>query len=126
MDSSLGKQIGKALRAARKTLGLSQADVAHRLEISPEFYGRLERGVAMPSVDTLRSLAVELRVSTDELLGLRGGVPRALPKRAPHHDQVLERRMARASPTALRLVRVLLGEFEKAEGRSRRVHRTGA
>jgi len=123
MDEQLAKQIGRAARAARSALGWSQADVAHRLELSSEFYGRLERGVTLPSVETLRRLAVELRVSVDELVGLRRAATKVAPAVERRMDQVLERRLHRASPGALRLVRILLGEFEKAEGRTRRVHR---
>lgn len=97
--------------------------MADRLELSPEFYGRLERGVALPSVETLRRLAVELHVSADELLGLRKTAAKSVPVVERRMDQVLERRLHRASPGAIRLVRVLLGEFERAEGRTRRVHR---
>jgi transcriptional regulator with XRE-family HTH domain len=123
MDEQLARQIGRAARAARSALGWTQAAVADRLELSPEFYGRLERGTAMPSVETLRRLAAELRVSVDELLGLRKAPAKPVPRAERKLDQVLERRLHRASPGALRLVRVLLGEFERAEGRSRRVHR---
>ena len=43
----------KSARAARTALGLSQADVAEKLGLSLEFVGRIERGVALPSVPTL-------------------------------------------------------------------------
>jgi transcriptional regulator with XRE-family HTH domain len=68
-DSELAKQIGKAARAARDALGLSQADVAERVEISTEFYGRLERGVTLPSVPTLAKVAAVLAVTADTLMG---------------------------------------------------------
>jgi len=124
MDQKLAKRIGRAVRDARAALDFSQADAAEALGISTEFYGRLERGVALPSVPTLVRLAEVLGVSADVLLGLQ-----ELGKRRPTataeqevrtSDRVLTRRLRRASPSALRLVRLLLGELEKAEGRSRR------
>ncbi len=64
-DSKLATTIGKSARTARTALGLSQADVAEKLGLSLEFVGRIERGVALPSVPTLVSLAKVLGVSSD-------------------------------------------------------------
>lgn len=58
------------MRAARKTLGLTQAQVADKVKVSAEFYARIERGNALPSVETLASLVTALGVSADRLLGL--------------------------------------------------------
>jgi DNA-binding XRE family transcriptional regulator len=49
----LAKHLGKAARTARMRVKLSQADVAERVGISTEVYGRLERGGMLPSVPTL-------------------------------------------------------------------------
>lgn len=123
MERDLAKRIGRSARAARTSQGLTQADVAERLELSGEFYGRLERGTSMPSVQTLVRLAEALETTPDVLLGFSPAPPVA--KKGPpgrrSRDRVLDRRLRRASPAALDLVRVLLGELEKAEGRSRRV-----
>lgn len=51
-------------------LELTQADVAERIDVATEVYGRLERGGMLPSVQTLLKLCHELNVSSDELLGL--------------------------------------------------------
>ncbi len=60
----LGERIG-ALRRAR---GLSQAELARRLRISPSAMGMYEQGRREPSLQTLVSLSRELSVSTDFLL----------------------------------------------------------
>lgn len=123
MERDLAKRIGRSARAARTSQGLTQADVAERLELSGEFYGRLERGTSMPSVQTLVSLARALQTTPDVLLGF-SPTPTASKKTSPspsNRDRVLDRRLRRASAGALKLVRLLLGELEKAEGRSRRV-----
>ncbi|HVG60584.1 MAG TPA: helix-turn-helix transcriptional regulator [Hyalangium sp.] len=70
MDKKLASTIGAAARAARMRLELTQADVAERIEVATEVYGRLERGGMLPSVQTLLRLCHELNVSADELLGL--------------------------------------------------------
>ena len=60
----LGERIG-ALRRAR---GLSQAELARRLKISPSAMGMYEQGRREPGVQTLVALSRELAVSTDFLL----------------------------------------------------------
>ena len=56
-------------------LELTQADVAERIDVATEVYGRLERGGMLPSVQTLLKLCHELNVSSDELLGLSQHAP---------------------------------------------------
>ncbi|MDY7226357.1 helix-turn-helix transcriptional regulator [Hyalangium rubrum] len=70
MDKKLATTIGAAARSARMRLELTQADVAERIDVATEVYGRLERGGMLPSVQTLLKLCHELNVSSDELLGL--------------------------------------------------------
>lgn len=70
MDKSLNKRIGKAARKARVSLGMTQEDVAERIGVSVEFYSRIERGTASPSLRKLMALALLFGTSTDHLLGL--------------------------------------------------------
>ncbi len=70
-------RIGAAAREARKRAKLTQEDVAERLEIAPEVYGRMERGIVTPSVPTLRKLCRTLGVNASELLGLEVEEPPA-------------------------------------------------
>ncbi len=70
MDKKLASIIGAAARTARMRLELTQADVAERIDVATEVYGRLERGGMLPSVQTLLRLCHELNISADELLGL--------------------------------------------------------
>ncbi|WP_309891386.1 helix-turn-helix domain-containing protein [Archangium sp.] len=64
------KSLGMETRAARQRLGLTQEQVAEQLDLVTPIYGRIERGQMMPSVPTLRSLALALGLSTDTLLAL--------------------------------------------------------
>jgi len=66
----LSKALGDAAREARKREGVTQADVAERIGVATEVYGRLERGLLMPSVPTLRRLCLALKLPADSLLAL--------------------------------------------------------
>lgn len=66
----LAATIGNAARAARIRANLTQEDVAERVGLATEVYGRLERGGMLPSVPTLRKLCVVLSIPSDVLLGL--------------------------------------------------------
>ena len=60
--------LGERIAALRRQAGLSQAELAHRLQISASAMGMYEQGRREPSVDTLIAMARELEVSTDFLL----------------------------------------------------------
>lgn len=61
--------LGPRLKAARRAMGLTQEEAAREIGISAEFYARMERGNALPSVETLVKMAHVLQVSADHLLG---------------------------------------------------------
>jgi transcriptional regulator with XRE-family HTH domain len=63
------RSIGRASRLARRARRLTQEDVAERVGVSTQFYGRIERGYALPSVTTLRRMLEVLDLRADELLG---------------------------------------------------------
>lgn len=67
---SLAATFAREIRTARHALGMTQAELAERIGIAVEAYGRLERGGVLPRADTLVRLAGALGVSTDTLLGL--------------------------------------------------------
>lgn len=60
--------MGRRMKARRRTKKLSQEEMAHAVQISISFYGNIERGTRIPSVDTLVSIANVLEVGTDYLL----------------------------------------------------------
>jgi transcriptional regulator with XRE-family HTH domain len=70
MAKKLATRLGECARAARQRLNLTQEDVAERIGIATEVYGRLERGNMLPSVPTFRKLCAVLTLSADEALGL--------------------------------------------------------
>lgn len=69
----LAANVGEIAREARQRAGLTQADVAERVGLATEVYGRLERGRMLPSVPSLRRLCIALRTPSDTLLGLNTG-----------------------------------------------------
>lgn len=67
--------LGERIGAIRRSRGLSQAELAQRLGISPSAMGMYEQGRREPSVQTLIALSRELNVTTDFLLTGRTAVP---------------------------------------------------
>ncbi len=101
MNEKQAAIIGKAARAAREQLGLTQVEVAKLMDLSPIVYNRLERGRMLPSVTTLVRLCETLKASPEVLLGLgRGGAKAKGGDKPPtedppslHHLAVLSRRL---------------------------------
>ena len=60
--------LGPRIAALRRSAGLSQAELARRLQISASAMGMYEQGRREPSAEILVALARELQVSTDYLL----------------------------------------------------------
>lgn len=63
-------RLGKLARARRKELKLTQETVAEKMDISVAFYGHIERGTRVLSVETLYRLCVVLGLSADYLIGI--------------------------------------------------------
>jgi mannose-6-phosphate isomerase-like protein (cupin superfamily)/DNA-binding XRE family transcriptional regulator len=63
-----GSGFGPRLREARTSRGLSVRELARRLGCSASLISQIERGVSVPSVGVLYSLATELGSSLDYLL----------------------------------------------------------
>jgi transcriptional regulator with XRE-family HTH domain len=74
MDSerakALKKTLGGNIRLARLRQGLTQEQTAELIGMSPEVYGRMERGGIYPRVETLMVICEQLGASADQLLGL--------------------------------------------------------
>lgn len=60
--------LGARLAVLRREAGLSQAELARRLQISASAMGMYEQGRREPSMQMLVAMARELQVSTDYLL----------------------------------------------------------
>jgi transcriptional regulator with XRE-family HTH domain len=60
--------LGKNLRAARKTLGLTQEEVAERSGVQAGEVSRIEAGKRDPKVSTLEKLAAAVELPPGRLL----------------------------------------------------------
>lgn len=58
------------LRSTRKSIGLSQKELAEKIGVKPTTLGNWETGIATPRTEELKKLASVLGVSIDYLLGM--------------------------------------------------------
>lgn len=61
------KDFGRKIRKCRENLGLTQLELAEEVKISPNFLGDIERGIKLPSLETLIRMSNFLKVSIDSL-----------------------------------------------------------
>lgn len=66
--SGLAGRLGQNIMRWRKALGLTQDQLALRIEVEPETISRFERGATLPSLTTLASLAEVLGATMAQLL----------------------------------------------------------
>lgn len=64
------------LKNLRKQYGLSQKEIAKRLNVSPSIVSGYETGERTPSLDVLISLSYLFNCSTDYLLGRDSNTPK--------------------------------------------------
>ena len=67
--------LGARIKELRKEFGLSQVELAMRMEVTKQTISNWENGNIQPSIDMLVGLANVFNVTTDYLLGL-DDVPR--------------------------------------------------
>lgn len=77
--------LGTRIATLRQGRGLSQAELAKKLHISPSAVGMYEQGRREPSVDTLIALAKEFDVTLDYLLS---GQPDTLQDISAFHEML--------------------------------------
>jgi transcriptional regulator with XRE-family HTH domain len=66
----LKRTLATNVREARKQMGLTQAEMAARIRMPVDRYGRMERGTLLPSLDAFVSICRVLGEMSDRLLGL--------------------------------------------------------
>lgn len=87
VDINTGREIGAAIRAARKRLGLSQADVCRKIGVSRSTLDHIERFNGRLDVGVLKMIAAARQAGLQ--MGVHGESP-----------GILERRMERARAAA--------------------------
>lgn len=61
------KELGKNIKRRRKELGLTQQQLADKMDISLNFMGKIEVAFSKPSLDTLIELAEKLETTISDL-----------------------------------------------------------
>lgn len=67
MNSDFYRLLGKNIKDRRKKLGLTQQQLADKINISLNFMGKIEVAFSKPSLDTLIELADVLETTVSEL-----------------------------------------------------------
>lgn len=65
---SASRIVGERLKAARLELGVSQMDLAHLAGMNVANYGKIERGVGNPTLDSLVRLAGVMGIDPGSLV----------------------------------------------------------
>lgn len=66
----MSRTLGKAIVEARQARGMTQFELADKMDVTDKAVSAWERGIACPDIDSFSHLAEVLHVSTDELLAL--------------------------------------------------------
>ena len=61
-------QTGRLIAQLRTALGMTQAELAQRLDVTDKAVSKWERGKSLPDISLFNRLAAELRVSVIEIL----------------------------------------------------------
>jgi transcriptional regulator with XRE-family HTH domain len=61
------QQLGRKIKEARKARGLSQEQLAEKIDIESKHVSRIEVGASYPSLDRLEKIALALNVSIKDL-----------------------------------------------------------
>lgn len=67
MDLAFYKKLGLKIKTRRKELGLTQQQLADKMNISLNFVGKIEVAFSKPSLDTLIDIAAALETTVSEL-----------------------------------------------------------
>lgn len=67
-DNKSFQDIASKLRKIRLKKGMKQADVAEKAGLNGNYYARVERGEAIPTIVTLKKILLALKVKSSEVL----------------------------------------------------------
>jgi transcriptional regulator with XRE-family HTH domain len=62
------KLLGNGIRKYRRLEGLTQEELAERVELNPVYVGQIERGYKVPTVDVLLRIAKALKVRLRDIV----------------------------------------------------------
>jgi transcriptional regulator with XRE-family HTH domain len=114
----LGTRVGGRIRNLRRRAGITQAELAERLDVAGETVSRIERAATEPPLATIERIVSVLGTDLDEFLsGLTG--PRAMgnsPLLADIHELLVDRD-DKELRVALELLRIHLDAVDEARRR---------
>ncbi|WP_428268672.1 helix-turn-helix domain-containing protein [Haliangium sp.] len=129
----LANTIGVHIGNARRALGITQEEASERIGITVEYYARIERRQALPSLQVFAQIAAVLNVSSDILLGFDPTSPdpaRAAPPwfELPEPDESKElqrliRRLRRLPPEVVTAVDAVAKQLERFIDKQRQKRR---
>lgn len=115
--SELCVKFGRRLRQLRRERGLSQATLAERTDVTPEYVSRIERGAVGPSMDTIEKLCAALGVEAKSLFEFGTG-PKAADQPALRLLDIMRHGSADERQLILRLAETVVGH-KRYEGRTK-------
>lgn len=68
MTDRIANYIGKSLQTARQRRNLTQSEVAKRAGTNTNYYAKLERGEAVPSLKMLEKVVKALGIKSSDVL----------------------------------------------------------
>ena len=93
------KAIGERISKRRKSMGMTQEQLAEEMDVSIQMISNLERGMKAVKIDNLVKLSQILNVTTDYIL---------IGKKAPAGINTLTERLGRLSEEDYKLVEVMV------------------
>lgn len=111
-EKALAQRVGECMRQARCARRWTQEHVASSIGVSVQFYGRVERGQGLPSMETFVDLLLLFNLSPSAVLGATGAFTASPAGDAPLLRRIA-RRLRRASPRTIALIGKLLDELDK-------------
>jgi len=88
MDEQLKAYIGGRIKTYRKAKGLTQAELAAKIERSDEAISNLERGKSLPEVPTLVAVAKELERPVQDFLPSQSSYQNKSPSRLSNEAEL--------------------------------------
>lgn len=61
------KKLGKNIAKQRKIRGITQQELADKLETARAYIGHIEQGIKSPSLETIEKIALALKVQIKDL-----------------------------------------------------------
>lgn len=67
MDQPILKKLGKNIAKQRKVRGITQQELADKLETARAYIGHIEQGIKSPSLETVEKIAKALKAEVKDL-----------------------------------------------------------